>query len=182
MGVWDRLVEGGGCRVRADDGLIYAMVGSRAELVQHAGLVCNSTLHFSIRARGVVWEGAGQRRPHAFGAGGKKRLPGWHPAPASDSSVLNVVFQGTLPPSAPPTTRNPVRKQPSQTSNVAAGLDNSVLLQIMEQLGLSEAVMNEERERLQPKPPPVPTKTSAKVAELEEKDLKAATHLKNLGT
>ena len=53
---------------------------------------------------------------------------------------------------------------------MAAGLDNSVLLQIMEQLGLSEAVMNEVRGRLQPKPPPVPIKTPAKVvAELEKK-------------
>ena len=43
--------------------------------------------------------------------------------------------------------------------------------------------MNEVRGRLQPEPPPVPIETPAKVvAELEEKDGKAATHLKNLGT
>ena len=37
--------------------------------------------------------------------------------------------------------------------------------------------------RLQPKPPPVPVKTPAKVvAELEEKERKASTHLNNLGT
>ena len=40
----------------------------------------------------------------------------------------------------------------------------------MEQLGLSEAVMNEVRVRLQPTPPPVPVKTPAEVvAELEGK-------------
>ena len=43
--------------------------------------------------------------------------------------------------------------------------------------------MNEVRGRLQPKPPPVPIKTPAQVvAELEEKERKAATHLKKLGT
>ena len=43
--------------------------------------------------------------------------------------------------------------------------------------------MSEVRGRLQPKPPPVPIKTPAKVvAELEEKEWKAATNLKNLGT
>ena len=54
-------------------------------------------------------------------------------------------------PSALPTTRNPTRRQPAQSSNVAAGLDNSVLHQIMEQLGLSEAAASEVRGRLQPK-------------------------------
>ena len=78
---------------------------------------------FAIRmsglVAGVVWEGAGQRRPHAFGAGQgetswvasrtRKRFP-----------RVSVVFQGAPPwapwLSAPPTTRNPVRRQPAQTS------------------------------------------------------------------
>ena len=189
-----------------DDGLIYAVVGSRAhdsrELVQHVGLVCNSTLHFCIRARG----GAGNRiryldewtcsrcrlggcwstKTTCFRCGARRHFVGGVPnpqvIPPRERSFPGRPAQEPRP-SAPPTTRNPVRKQPAQTSNVAAGLDNSVLLQIMEQLGLSQAVMNEVRGRLQPKPPPVPIKTLAKVvAELEEKERKAATHLKKLGT
>ena len=102
---------------------------------------------------------------------------------------VNAVFLGAplrnLRPLLSPTTRaNSSRRQPAQTSNAASGLDNSVLLQIMEQLGLSEAVMSEVRGgRLQAQPPPVPVKSPAKVvAELEEKERKAASHLKNLGT
>ena len=80
---------------------------------------------------------------------------------------MNAISPGALPKRLglllTPTTRSPVRKQTAQTPNVAAGLDNSVLLQIMEQLGLSVAVMNEVRGCLQPKPPPVPVNTPAKV-------------------
>ena len=121
-----------------------------------------------------------------FRCGAKRDYAGGVPnpqvIPPRERSFLGRLAQEPRP-SAPPTTRNPTRRQPTQSSNVAAGLDNSVLLQIMEQLGLSEAVMSEVRGRLQPKPPPVPIKTLAKVvAELEEKERKAATHLKNLGT
>ena len=43
--------------------------------------------------------------------------------------------------------------------------------------------MSEVKGRLQPNPPPVPIKMPAKVgAELEEKERKAATHLKKLST
>ena len=123
---------------------------------------------------------------HMLSVRGKKRFRQWRYEPSSDSSRVNEISPGALPKCLGllllPTTRNPARKQPAQTPNVAAGLDNSVLLQIMEQLGLSEAVMSEVRGRLQPKPPPVPVKTPAKVvAELEE-ERKASTHLKNLGT
>ena len=97
---------------------------------------------------------------------------------------MNAISPGALPKRLGlllPTTRSPARKQPAQTPNVAAGLDNSVLLQIMEQLCLSEAVMNEVRGRLQPKQPPVLVKTPAKVvAELEEKERKAATHFEKI--
>ena len=167
-----------------EEGLIYAMVGSRAHdlrvHVQHTGLVTNSTLHFCIRAKG----GAGNRirYPDEWTCG-RCRLGGcWSTKTTCFLCGARRDFGNGIPcpqvipprernfpgrpaqaprPSAPPTTRGPARKQPAQTPNVAAGLDNSVLLQIMEQLGLSEAVMNEVRGRLQPKPLPVPIKTPA---------------------
>ena len=189
-----------------DEGLICAMVGSRAHdlrvHVESTGLVRNSTLQFCIRAKG----GAGNRircpdewtcsrcrvggcwstKTTCFRCGARRDfgngIPNPQVIPPRERNFPGRPAQAPRP-SALPTTRSPARKQPAQTPNVAAGLDNSVLLQIMEQLGLSEAVMNEVRGRLQPKPPPVPVKTPAKVvAELEEKERKAATHLKNLGT
>ena len=169
-----------------DDGLIYAMVGSRAHdlrvHVQHAGLVSSSTLRFCIRAKG----GAGNTNTTCFRCRARRDFVGGVPnpqvIPPRERSSRGRPAQEPRP-SALPTTRNQTRGQPAQTSNVAAGLDNSVLLHIIEQLGLSEAVMKEVRGRLQPKRPPVPIKTPAKVvAELEEKERKAAAHLKDLGT
>ena len=190
-----------------DEGLIYAMVGSRAHdlrvHVESTGLVRTSTLQFCIRAKG----GAGNRihypdewtcsrcqmggcwstKTTCFRCGARRDfgngIPNPQVIPPRERNFPGRPAQAPRPfaPSSP-TTRSPARKQPAQTPNVAAGLDNLVLLQIMEQFGLSEAVMNEVRGRLQPKPPPVPVKTPAKVvAELKEKERKAATHLKNLG-
>ena len=184
-----------------EEGLIYAMVGSRAHdlrvLVEYTGLVRNSTLQFCIRAKGGAgtdeWTcsrfrlgGCWSTKTTCFRCGARRDsgngIPNPQVIPPRERNFPRRPAQAPRP-SALPTTRSPARKQPAQTPNVAAGLDNSVLHQIMEQLGLSEAVMNEVRGRLQPKPPPVPVKTPAKVvAESEEKERKAATHLKNLDT
>ena len=94
IGSLKEVAVGLGLAVWVEEGLIYAIVGSRAHDLrvhfQHTGLVSNSTLHFCIRARvwpvtgfafwmsGPVadadWEGAGQRRPHAFVAEQKETM------------------------------------------------------------------------------------------------------------
>ena len=155
---------GSGLAEWVEEGLIYAMVGSRAHdlrvHVQHTELVSNSTLQFCIRAKG----GAGNRiryldewtcgrcrlggcwstKTTCFRCGARRDLldgiPNPQVIPPRERSFPGRPAQAPRP-SAPPSTHSPLRKQPAQTPNVAAGLDNSVLLQIMEQLGLSEAVM-----------------------------------------